>query len=345
MTSIKRYSSSILALLIGGVGVLFVLFAWQLPPFDSATARTENAYVRGQITSIAPQLSAYIAEVPVQDFQHVEKGDVIVRLDDRQYRQKLAQAEAALAVAKSQLANNAQQIHSAEAGLRAHQAAEEAAKASRDTAAVDWKRVSVLKDKGIISTSSADQSELALRQADGTWEQAKSQVAVAREDVRSAQVALQSLQAEVARAEASVELARIDLENTVIRAPETGTLGQVSARTGQYVGAGTALVSEVSENIWVIANFRETELHGLEAGRPVSFTVDALKERVFTGHIERFAPATASEFSILSSSNTTGNFTKIAQRLPIRISIDPNQPGSELLAPGLSVVVEVERSS
>ncbi|QDY70038.1 HlyD family secretion protein [Qingshengfaniella alkalisoli] len=342
MTRLKPLIPSLAALALGLSGVLFVLFAWQLPPFDSPVARTENAYVKGAITTISPQLSGYVAEVPVADFQHVERGDVVVRLDDRQYRQKMAQAEAALDAARAQLANNAQRVHSAEAALRARKAAQAAAEASLASARSDWERISVLNEKGIIASSEADKTELSLRQAEASLDQAESQVAVAQEDVRSAGVAAQALRAAVAQTEAVVELARLDLENTIIRAPETGTLGQVSAQVGQYVGAGSALVSEVSEQVWVVANFRETELKGMHVGQPVSFFVDALEGRSFTGRIERFAPATTSEFSVLAGSNATGNFTKIAQRLPVRIAIDPGQPGSDTLAPGLSVVVKID---
>ena len=150
---------------------------------------------------------------------------------------------------------------------------------------------------------------------------------------------------DIAGAEAAVELARIELDNTVIRAPADGRLGQVGVRLGQYVTAGTALVSHVSPEVWVIANFRETELHGIRVGDRATFTVDAMQHRAFTGRVEAFSPATASEFSILASSNTTGNFTKIAQRLPLRISIDPGQEMAEYLTPGLSVVVTVDEGS
>ena len=166
-----------------------------------------------------------------------------------------------------------------------------------------------------------------------------------REDVAGAQVGLGARKAEIASAEAAVELARIDLSNTVIRAPAAGRLGQVGVRLGQYVTAGTALVSHVSPEVWVIANFRETELHGIRVGDRATFTVDAMQHRAFTGRVEAFSPATASEFSILASSNTTGNFTKIAQRLPLRISIDPGQEMAEYLTPGLSVVVTVDEGS
>ena len=145
-----------------------------------------------------------------------------------------------------------------------------------------------------------------------------------------------------ASAEATVELAHLDLANTELHAPEAGRLGQVSARLGQYVTAGTALVPLIGQEVWIVANFPETGMHGMRLGQRVDFTVDALQGRHFNGKVEAFSPATASEFSLLAGSNTTGNFTKIVQRLPVRISIDPRQEMSEYLAPGLSVTVTVD---
>ena len=144
---------------------------------------------------------------------------------------------------------------------------------------------------------------------------------------------------------AAVELARIDLANTQIHAPEDGRLGQVSARLGQYVTAGTALAPLVGQDIWIVANFPETGVNGMKLGQAVDITVDALQDRHFTGRVESFSPATASEFSLLAGSNATGNFTKIVQRLPVRISIDPGQEMGEYLAPGLSVIVRVDTGS
>ena len=336
---------TLIAIAAGLAGLLIVLYAWHLPPFQSSQPQTENAYIRGKVTSLAPQLSGYIAGVEVQDFQPVTKGQVIARIDDRQYKQKLAQAQAALLGAEAALKIQNQSVHSAQAGQQSAEAAMRAAEAARDTAKSNWDRASALQTRGVTAQSSADQTELALRQAEAAVTQAESAIAVARENVNGAQVGLAARQAEIASAQAAVELAQIDLSNTVIHAPADGRLGQVSVRLGQYVTAGTALVSLVGNDIWVIANFRETELSGIAVGDRASFTVDAMQGRVFTGRVEAFSPAAASEFSLLSASNATGNFTKVAQRLPVRISIDPGQERAEFLEPGLSVVVTVDEGT
>ncbi len=166
-----------------------------------------------------------------------------------------------------------------------------------------------------------------------------------RQDLQSIIVNRDSLNADIANAEATVELARIDLQNTHIIAPRDGTLGEVGVRLGQYVTAGTQLVSVVPKSKWVMANFKETQLYGMKVGQPVTFTVDALRHAELTGRIEAFAPAAGSEFSVIKSDNATGNFTKITQRLSVRIAIDEDQPDAARLAPGMSVVVRVDTNA
>lgn len=337
----KHLIPTLVTLAIGLAGALLLLYAWHLPPFQSSQPMTENAYVRGKVTTLAPQVPGYVRAVEVEDFQAVSAGDVVARIDDRIARQRLAQAEAQLAAARAALEVATQGVASAEAALRADQAGVAAARSALTTAQTTWDRAEALRTRGVASQSASDQSELALLQAEAGVTQAEAQLDVQREAVKSARVALQSRKADIASAEAAVELARIDLENTVIRAPEDGRLGQVAVRVGQYVTPGSALVSHVGRDIWVIANFRETNLAGLRPGEPVDFTVDALQGRGFTGRVESFSPATASEYSLLAGTNATGNFTKVAQRLPVRIAIDPDQQGADALRPGMSVIVRV----
>ncbi|MCA0919983.1 HlyD family secretion protein [Pseudooceanicola nanhaiensis] len=336
---------TLLTLAIGVAGLALVLFAWHLPPFSPAQPTTENAYIRGKVTALAPQLSGYIAEVDVSDFQTVHAGDVIARIDDRTYTQALAQAEADLASAKAALEVAKQDLNSAKAASRSSEASLKGAQSALATAKSEWDRVRALSDRGISSQSTADQAELSYNQAEASLAEAEATVEVRKQAIASAEVAISTKKTAITRAEATVELAQIDMDRTVVRAPADGRLGQVSAHVGQYVSAGTTLVSHVGTDVWVIANFKETGLRGVQIGQEVKISVDALDGRVFRGHVQNFSPATASEFSLLSSSNATGNFTKIAQRLPVRISIDPDQDMADALAPGLSVEVEVDTDS
>ncbi len=343
MTRLRRHLPALVIAAIGLAGAGGVLYAWRLPPFQGGEIRTENAYVRGDVASLSPRIAGYVAEIPVDDFEPVTEGEALVCLDDREQRQALARAQAGLAGAEAALKANTQAIRSAQARLEAAQAAAGAARAAVDTADAQNARQARLQAKGYASEATAEDAILSLRQAEAALTAAQSQVDVAREAVASARIGTQALEADRADARAAVEEAKLQLEFTVVRAPADGRLGRVRVRPGQYVSQGATLMSEVSSRVWVIANLRERELADLRPEQPVRVTVDALHDRAFTGRIARLSPATASEFSVLSTAAATGNFTKIAQRLPVRIEIDPGQPEAGRLAPGMSVVMHAER--
>ena len=333
------------ALVVGISGILLVLYAWRLPPFTSSVETTENAYVRGAVTIISPQLAGYIAEVPVQDFMAVKKGQILVRLDDRIYQQRLAQAHADLAAQKAALANFEQQRRAKEAGVALSKAHLASARSIHDKAAADMRRMQSLRQKGITSASQADQVRAALEQAAAGVAQAEASLAVAQQELAATIVNRQSLEAAVERAEATLKLAEIDLQNTRIVAPRDGRLGEVGARLGQYVSAGTQLMAIVPDQVWIVANYKETQITAMRRGQLATITVDALGGAPLVGHVERFSPAAGSEFSVLHPDNATGNFTKVAQRIPVRIRLDPGQPLIERLAPGMSVVVSIDTSA
>ncbi len=318
MARIFRSFSTYVAVLAGFAGIAIILFAWNLPPFASTVQVTNDAYVRGKVTTLSPQLAGILAEVPVQDYQHVEQGTLIARLDDAIFRRKLEQAEAGLATQRAALNNFDEQRRAAEARVTAAEAGEASAQAAFETAEASWKRISPLAAKGFAPGSDLDVARRSRAEAEAALHQATAQRNVAEQELASTLNSRQSLEAAVANAQASVELARLDLEHTRILAPVSGRLGEVGGRTGQYVQPGTQLASIVPDERWIVANYKETQLAGMQPGQAVSFTVDALPGATFEGRLERFAPATGSEFAILKSDNATGNFTKIAQRVPVR---------------------------
>jgi multidrug resistance efflux pump len=345
MSKFFRSATTLVAAILGIAGVVLVLYAWRLPPFASSVQTTDNAYVRGQLTIIAPQLAGYLVEVAVQDFQHVKAGQLLVKIDDRIYEQRLQQAKATLASQQAALANSEQKERSDRARIESSEAQVDSARAVRTAAEANWNRIAPLLERGVATQSQADQARASLDQATAALHQAEAALTVSRQDLAATLVSRQSLQAAVQGAEAAVRLAEIDLQNTRITAPEDGQLGEVGARLGQYVAAGTQLLTVVPERIWIIANFKETQLPGMKIGQPVTFTVDALNHAELTGRIERFSPAAGSEFSVIRTDNATGNFTKVAQRVPVRITIDPGQALAERLAPGMSVVVSVDTNA
>ncbi|WP_122709741.1 HlyD family secretion protein [Pseudomonas viridiflava] len=341
----KRIISSVLFGAVALAGVLIVLYAWQLPPFTSPIQSTENAQVRGQTTLISPQLSGYVYEVPVQDFQFVKTGDLLVRLDDRIYKQRLDQALAQLDVQKASLANNLQQRRSADATIVQRQAQLQNTIAQSRKSAADLRRNQALVTDGSVSKSELDVTRAADAQASAAVAEAKATLQIAREDLQTVIVNRGSLEASVANAEAAIQLARIDLDNTRIVAPRDGQLGQIGVRLGAYVNSGAQLMALVPERRWIIANMKETQMADVRLGQSVSFTVDALDDQTMHGRVQRISPAAGSEFSLLPADNATGNFVKISQRIPVRIIVDDNQPLLERLRPGMSVVVSIDTST
>lgn len=325
------------------VGVLVILYAWQLWPFTSSVQTTENAYVRGQVTFISPQVSGYLTGVEVVDLQPVKRGELLMIIDDRIYRQRVHQAQAQLEMKVAALKNNQQQRKSAEATILSNKAALENARAQRQKSGLDLKRVENLASDGSLSVRERDASRAADAQAQAQMRQAEAQVAVAQQNLQTVVVNRASLEADVANARAALELANIDLANTRIVAPDSGQLGQLSVRKGTYVTAGTRLTSVVPDKKWVIANFKETQLAHIRPGLPVTFSVDALNGRRFSGRVEFISPAAGSEFSAISPDNATGNFVKIAQRIPVRIALDPQD--QQLLRPGMSVEVSIDTAA
>lgn len=328
------------ALALLGVGI--VLYAWQLPPFTSTVQTTENALVRGQVTLISPQVSGYVTAVPVQDFQHVKQGQLLASIDDRIYRQQWDQANAHLRTAQANLDNWIQTQRSAQVGVVQSQASIASSSAQEQRTRSALRRADELAHDHLISEQDRDTAFAAAAQARADLQRARAGLDLAKESVRSVGVNHAVLEAAVAEAQAAVTLAKINFDNTRIRAPRDGQLGQVSVRQGAYVTNGTQLMALVPSTLWVLANFKETQMANVRIGQPARFSVDALGGTRLTGRVLEISPATGSEFSVLPPDNATGNFVKIAQRIPVKIAIDRNQPAAARLRPGMSVVVSVE---
>ncbi|HTO29999.1 MAG TPA: HlyD family secretion protein [Pararhizobium sp.] len=345
MLNTLRSPAAILTLLAGLTGVLLVLYAWRLPPFATTVEMTDNAYVRGYVTIVSPQLSGYVSKVAVKDYEAVKAGQILVQIDDRIYAQKLAQAKGTLDTQKASLANSHQQELAGKASIAASEAQRDSANATYTRAQQAWSRVQPLAEKGIATSVDVDTAQATLEQAKAGVDQATATIEVSRQTLATTIGSRAGLEAAVRSAEAAVQLAQIDLDNTTITAPQDGKLGEVGARLGQYVTAGTQLMAIVPKDVWIIANFKETQLDGMKIGQPVVFTVDALSKAELKGYVEGFSPAAGSEFSVIRADNATGNFTKVAQRVGVRVSIDAGQPLADMLAPGMSVEVRIDKAA
>jgi multidrug resistance efflux pump len=338
----KRPYMIALIVMLAVAAVLVILAAWGLPPFAGAIEKTENAYVRGRTASIAPQVSGYVVEVLVKDYAQVTAGQVLARIDNRIYSARVEQARANLAAQIAALANSEQAHASRSAGLQGQAAALANAQAQLARAKSDMARVDDLVRDGSVSIRERDQTLAARAQAEAQVRQAEAANEVARQDIRTVDVGKGGLEAQVEAARAQLKLAEIDLDNTTIRAPEAGQIGEVGVRLGQYVTNGTQLLSLVPAERWVIANYKEVQTARMAPGQKASVSVDALDGASLTGHVEMLSPAAGSEFSVLKPDNATGNFIKVPQRIGVRIALDPGQPLLERLRPGMSVEARVD---
>ena len=324
------------------IGVALILYAWKLPPFTPAVQQTNNAFVKGQTTIISPQVSGYVTEVAVQDFASVKAGDLLVKIDDRTFQQQLEQAQANIEVAETNRSSNTQDTGTNQAQIEAREADLNSEKVSVYSAREDVKRYQGLVAIGAVSRAEVAHAEAQLAKAQAGVQQAEANLQVARQAREKTSGSRSSLDANIKNAEAGAKQAQINLENTVITAPESGQLSQVSVKTGQYVSAGTQLMYIVPKGIWIIANFKETQVANMTVGEVATIRVDALGGTKFTGHVSNISPATGSEFSAGAANPATGNYIKIAQRIPVRIDLDQNQPELAQLRPGMSVSVDVD---
>jgi multidrug resistance efflux pump len=341
----KRPLVIVVIVAAAALALLAVLRAWDLPPFESSVRVTDNAYLRGRTTIIAPQVSGYVTAVLASDYAFVDAAQVLVRIDDRQYRARVDQARAALETQKAALANLEQAHASRLAALQAQSAAIVNSKAQLVRARGDLQRVDELVSDGSVSMRERDQMRAALAQASAQLDQSNAGHEIARQDVRTVEVSRDGLIAQIDAAAAQLRAAEIDLENTVIRAPEKGQLGEVTVRLGQYVTNGTQLLPLVPEDRWVIANYKEAQTFGMKPGMRAWITVDALGDRRFDGHVEEVAPAAGSEFSVVKPDNGTGNFVKIPQRIGVRLRLDASKEQLHELRPGMSVEANVDTAN
>ncbi|WP_120009695.1 HlyD family secretion protein [Teichococcus vastitatis] len=309
-------------------------------------AETDDAYVQGDIVVLTPRVEADVIAIEVADNQPVSRGQVLLRLDDRDVRLQLAQSRAALAEADAVVLTARQTLEQLRAQIGAAEAQREQALAEQVRAEADARRTQALVGGGWSSRQSNDQALADQRKAEAAVAAAEAELAVRRQAVPVQEAQLAQAQAKRDQAAAAANMAAITLTYTEIRAPFDGIAGNRAAQLGQRVRPGQQLIAVAprAEALFVTANFKETQLERMRPGQPVEIRVDAIPGHALHGHVDSFAPATGSEFSLLPPENATGNFTKIVQRVPVKLVLEPGQPAGAVarLRPGLSVVAEVD---
>ncbi|MCG8906889.1 HlyD family secretion protein [Pseudomonas sp. DP-17] len=305
--------------------------------------KTDDAYVGGDVTVISPRVAGYIAELKVNDNQLVHAGDLLARIDDRDYRAALAKAEGAVHAEEAALGNVDAQASLQDALIRQSQAEIDATAAEEVRTRDDQRRYATLVRTNAVSVEAAQRADASFKSARANSDKARASLLAARRQLDVIRSQRQQAQAALEQAIAARDLARLDLSYTELRAPVDGYIGNRRARVGSYVAAGTQLLAVVpAQGLWVDANFKEDQLARMLPGQAVIIEADILPGKVFHGHLDSLAPATGAQFSILPPENATGNFTKIVQRVPVRVHLDDADGRLGDLRPGLSVLVEVD---
>jgi membrane fusion protein, multidrug efflux system len=313
---------------------------WNVLRFQQST---DDAYIQSDITLISPKVEGYIREVRVTDNQEVAEGSVLFVIDDRDFAAKFAQAEAAVAIEEAIIATYENRLKLQQSMIEQAAATVKSAEADLARVQLDHKRYSALVTTDFASRQRFEQAETDARKGEAAV--AKSRAAVAAEQNQLAVLHSQQREeeAKLQQAHATLRLARHELEDTVIRAPVSGVAGNRAGQLGQYVKAGSQLLSLVPlSRVYVTANFKETQLTDMRPGQLAEVSVDAYPDLILDGRIESFAPASGAQFSLLPPDNATGNFTKIVQRVPVRIALPANNPLTGRLRPGLSVTVTID---
>ena len=336
----KRLILMLLAAVIVVGAVIVGMHWWTVGRFLEST---DDAYVGGDVTVIGPKVPGYITELKVVDNQFVHAGDLLVKIDDRDYVAALNKAEGAVAAEQALLANLDATEQLQHAVVSQAKAGIDAANAETVRSRDDQARYQVLSGRSAVSVESFQRADATYKtaQANGAKAQASMLASQRQLDVISTQK--QQARAALEQAKAERDMARLNVGYTELRAPVDGVIGNRRARVGAYAAAGTQLLSVVpATGLWVDANFKEDQLQHMHPGQAVTIEADVLPGQVFHGHLDSLAPATGSQFSVLPPENATGNFTKIVQRVPVRVYLDGEDGHLGKLRPGLSVVAEVD---
>jgi membrane fusion protein, multidrug efflux system len=323
----------------GGLIALLVAAAAGYIYWDNAShfESTDDAFIAARQFAIAPKVAGYVVAVPVTDNQHVNKGDVIAKIDQRDYLTALAQAQAQVAGAEAGIHNVDTQIATQDAQISSAQAQVAQAQANSELARVTWGRDQPLVKQGWATAQQGTTDVQNLKAQQSAVDSAQAALKVAQRQIDTLRAQRTSQEATLAQAKAQLDQANLNLSYTTVTADQPGRVVNLSGSVGQYAQAGTNLAMLVPDEIWVVANYKETQLDRMRPGQPVDLEIDAYPERAFHGHLDSVQPGSGPAFSLLPPENATGNYVKIVQRVPVKLILD-NPPTDVSLGPGMSVV-------
>jgi len=324
-----------------GTAILFTT-QWDSWVGSRIDQTTDDAYVKGDITPLSAKIEGYVSKVAVSDYQQVKAGDLLVEIEDDDYRARVAQAEADLAGAEAAIEN-----------LKAHKAAQhsqidQAESAIAETQAdVDRTKLEAKRQGALLASTFGTQQKVEQAVADekrfeATLARNQAELESERRQMAVLDTQESQLRAEMKAKRAQLDLANITLGYTRIAAPVDGMVGERGVRAGQYVRPGAQVISVVPlDTVWVVANYKETQLTRVAVGQRASVTIDTFPGVTISGHVDSIAPASGSQFTLLPPDNATGNFTKVVQRIPVKIVLDPGNALAGKLRPGMSVIATI----
>ncbi|MFR0713590.1 HlyD family secretion protein [Enterobacterales bacterium BD_CKDN230030183-1A_HGKHYDSX7] len=330
----------------GAMALAFLALAVTITGFVYAssgnTETTDDAYVNADFTLIAPKVEGFIRDVLVEDNQYVRAGDVLARIDDDDYRVELAAAKAKTATSKAKLRNAAALLKRQEAEIRQVEAGLAADKAEVNFAQHESERYKNLASQGAGTLQNSQQARTRLAKASAQLNNRKAMLDAARTQVEVLEASQQSASADLDHAKAMLDKAQLNVSYTELRAPFDGVIGRRSVRKGAFVKPGAMLMAVVPQDkFYITANFREVQLTNVRPGQRAEIKVDTFPGQTLLGTVESLAPATGVTFAPIAPDNATGNFTKVVQRIPVKIVLEPSQPLISKLKVGMSVEASI----
>ncbi len=320
---------AVVAIAVITAGVIYWLHARH---FES----TDDAFVDGYVTQMAPQVAGRVISLKFVDNEHVQAGQTLVLIDPRDYQVRLDQAKAQRANAEAATQQATAQSTLQETNLDQARANVTVAQAGLLQAKQDYDRFTSINPHAV-TQQQIDNATATYRSAQAKMDAARQAVQGAEAQVKAAQAQVRAAQTQVQQADANVAAAELQLSYCTMVAPTSGRIGHRTVSVGNYVNPGQALFAIVPDDMWVTANFKETQLADIRPGQPVDVSIDAIPGATFHGHVDSFQPGTGSEFSVLPAENATGNYVKIVQRVPVKIDFDAGQLKDQRVSPGMSV--------
>jgi membrane fusion protein (multidrug efflux system) len=341
-----RFAIPLLAVLVALGFVALATSRWNEWTGAATIQETDDAYVRADLTRLSSRVAGEVLTVAVDDFQRVKAGELLIQIDPADYKAVVDQAEAGVIGAQAALDNLANQIELQYATIAQAEAARLSAEAIEVETREENERQQSLSQTDAGTRQRFEQATAAYAKAQADVRASRAVIAAQRHQLEVLQGTKKQRAADVGAAKAALDAAKLKLGYTHVVAPFDGVTGERQVQPGDYVNIGTNLINVVPlPNVYVIGNYKETQLTHVKPGQPVAIRVDTFPDQTLRGTVERIAPASGSQFALLPPDNATGNFTKVVQRIPVRIMLDKNQPLLDRLLPGMSVVTSIDTSS